>query len=150
LMDPQQRLMLELSWEALEDARLTPARLADGHSGVFVGVIADDYAALAAQYGPSAVAPHAMTGLHRSIIANRVSYFLGLRGPSMTVDTGQSSSLVSVHLACESLRSGESTVALAGGVNLNLIPETTDRIARFGALSPDGRCYTFDARANGY
>nr|WP_264349531.1 type I polyketide synthase [Streptomyces milbemycinicus] len=150
LMDPQQRLMLELSWEALEDARLTPARLADGRSGVFVGVIADDYAALAAQYGPSAVAPHAMTGLHRSIIANRVSYFLGLRGPSMTVDTGQSSSLVSVHLACESLRSGESTVALAGGVNLNLIPETTDRIARFGALSPDGRCYTFDARANGY
>ncbi|MBP8534577.1 beta-ketoacyl synthase, partial [Streptomyces sp. MK37H] len=150
LMDPQQRLMLELSWEALEDAGLTPGRLADGRSGVFVGVISDDYAALAAQHGPSAVAPHSMTGLHRSIIANRVSYFLGLRGPSMTVDTGQSSSLVSVHLACESLRSGESTVALAGGVNLNLIPETTDRIARFGALSPDGRCYTFDARANGY
>ncbi|WP_435857407.1 beta-ketoacyl synthase N-terminal-like domain-containing protein, partial [Streptomyces longwoodensis] len=150
LMDPQQRLALELGWEALEDAGLPPARLAGQRSGVFVGVIADDYAALSARLGADALGPHSMTGLHRSMIANRVSYVLGLRGPSMTVDTGQSSSLVSVHLACESLRTGESTVALAGGVNLNLLPETTDRVARFGALSPDGRCHTFDARANGY
>ncbi|MEU5770112.1 beta-ketoacyl synthase N-terminal-like domain-containing protein, partial [Streptomyces asoensis] len=150
LMDPQQRLALELGWEALEDAGLPPAGLAGQRSGVFVGVIADDYAALSARLGADALGPHSLTGLHRSMIANRVSYALGLRGPSMTVDTGQSSSLVSVHLACESLRTGESTVALAGGVNLNLLPETTERVARFGALSPDGRCHTFDARANGY
>ncbi|MGW1073400.1 type I polyketide synthase, partial [Streptomyces sp. NPDC002537] len=150
LMDPQQRLALELGWEALEDAGLPPDTLAGAPSGVFVGVITDDYAALSAQYGPGAVTPHSFTGLHRSIIANRVSYVLGLRGPSLTVDAGQSSSLVAVHLACESLRSGESAVALAGGVNLNLIQETTDRITAFGALSPDGRCHTFDARANGY
>lgn len=150
LMDPQQRLALELGWEALEDAGLPPTGLAGQRSGVFVGVIADDYAALSARLGADALGPHSMTGLHRSMIANRVSYVLGLRGPSMTVDTGQSSSLVSVHLACESLRTGESTVALAGGINLNLLPETTDRVARFGALSPDGRCHTFDARANGY
>ncbi|MEU5071977.1 beta-ketoacyl synthase N-terminal-like domain-containing protein, partial [Streptomyces asoensis] len=150
LMDPQQRLALELGWEALEDAGLPPADLAGQRSGVFVGVIADDYATLSARLGADALGPHSLTGLHRSMIANRVSYVLGLRGPSMTVDTGQSSSLVSVHLACESLRTGESTVALAGGVNLNLLPETTERVARFGALSPDGRCHTFDARANGY
>ncbi|MFI5967882.1 beta-ketoacyl synthase N-terminal-like domain-containing protein, partial [Streptomyces asoensis] len=150
LMDPQQRLALELGWEALEDAGLPPADLAGQRSGVFVGVIADDYATLCARLGADALGPHSLTGLHRSMIANRVSYVLGLRGPSMTVDTGQSSSLVSVHLACESLRTGESTVALAGGVNLNLLPETTERVARFGALSPDGRCHTFDARANGY
>lgn len=153
-MDPHQRLMLELSWQALEDAGIAPERLSaedGGHrTGVFTGVITDDYAALTTQLGPAAVTPHTMTGLHRSIIANRVSYALGLRGPSLTVDTGQSSSLVSVHLACESLRAGESTVALAGGVNLNLIADTTERIGAFGALSPDGRCYTFDSRANGY
>ncbi|MFG3054237.1 type I polyketide synthase [Kitasatospora sp. NPDC048239] len=149
-MDPHQRLVLELGWQALEDAGIAPDRLAGSRSGVFVGVITDDYASLTGQLGAAAVTPHTMTGLHRSIIANRLSYVLGLRGPSLTVDTGQSSSLVSVHLACESLRSGESTVALAGGVNLNLIPETTERIGTFGALSPDGRCYTFDARANGY
>ncbi|WRZ87654.1 type I polyketide synthase [Streptomyces sp. NBC_01007] len=149
-MDPHQRLMLELSWHALEDAGLVPARLAESRTGVFTGVITDDYASLTSRLGDDAVTAHTMTGLHRSIIANRVSYLLGLTGPSLTVDTGQSSSLVSVHLACESLRSGESTVALAGGVNLNLIPETTERIGRFGALSPDGRCYTFDSRANGY
>ncbi|WP_063763225.1 type I polyketide synthase [Streptomyces sp. NRRL WC-3742] len=149
-MDPHQRLALELGWHALEDARLAADRLTGRPAGVFLGVITDDYAALTGQLGPEAVTPHTMTGLHRSLIANRLSYVLGLRGPSLTVDTGQSSSLVSVHLACESLRRGESDLALAGGVNLNLIPETTERIGAFGALSPDGRCHTFDARANGY
>ncbi|MFJ9692894.1 type I polyketide synthase [Kitasatospora sp. NPDC101183] len=149
-MDPHQRLALELGWHALEDARLAADRLSGRPAGVFLGVITDDYAALTGQLGPAAVTPHTMTGLHRSLIANRLSYVLGLRGPSLTVDTGQSSSLVSVHLACESLRSGESELALAGGVNLNLVPETTERIGAFGALSPDGRCHTFDARANGY
>ncbi|MEV7018947.1 beta-ketoacyl synthase N-terminal-like domain-containing protein, partial [Streptomyces sp. NPDC093991] len=149
-MDPQQRLVLELSWEALEDAGIVPDTLTDRSTGVFVGAIWDDYAALLQRQGAHAIGAHSVTGLHRSIIANRVSYTLGLSGPSMTVDTGQSSSLVAVHLACESLRTGESEIAVAGGVNLNLIPESTISAAKFGALSPDGRCYTFDSRANGY
>ncbi|WP_410671459.1 type I polyketide synthase [Amycolatopsis sp. cmx-4-68] len=148
VMDPQQRLMLELGWEALEDAGHPPARLDADGAGVFVGAIWDDYAHLLHQH--AAVTQHTLTGTHRGVIANRVSYTLGLRGPSLTVDCGQSSSLVAVHLACESLRRGESAVALAGGVNLNLIPESALGAARFGGLSPDGRCFTFDARANGY
>ena len=148
-MDPQQRLMLELAWEALEHAGIVPAALRQTPGGVFVGAIAHDYAKLADRLG-SAAGPHSYTGTHRALIANRVSYFLRLTGPSLTVDTGQSSSLVAVQLACESLRRGESRLALAGGVNLNLLGETTEAIDRFGALSPDGRCYTFDERANGY
>ncbi|MFI0778068.1 type I polyketide synthase, partial [Streptomyces sp. NPDC021212] len=149
-MDPQQRLVLELSWEALEDARIVPERLRHTATGVFVGAIWDDYASLMSARGREAVTHHTVTGTHRSIIANRVSYAFGLQGPSLVVDSGQSSSLVSVHLACESLRRGESTLALAGGVNLNLVPESTIGMAKFGGLSPDGRCFTFDARANGY
>ncbi|MFJ7957743.1 type I polyketide synthase, partial [Streptomyces sp. NPDC096319] len=149
-MDPQQRLVLELAWEALEDAGIVPAALAGTATGVFVGAIADDYAALTHAAGPEATSAHTVTGLHRSIIANRVSYVLGLQGPSMVVDSAQSSSLVAVHLACESLRRGESVTALAGGVNLNLAPESTQALAAFGSLSPDGRCYSLDARANGY
>jgi len=149
-MDPQQRLMLELSWEALEDARTVPADLRGTRTGVFAGAIWDDYATLTYRHGAEAITPHTMTGVHRGILANRVSYALGLRGPSVAVDTGQSSSLVSVHLACESLRRGESELAVAGGVNLALAPESTTGSAAFGALSPDGRCFTFDERANGY
>ncbi|MEV8639109.1 beta-ketoacyl synthase N-terminal-like domain-containing protein, partial [Streptosporangium sp. NPDC051023] len=149
-MDPQQRLVLELAWEALEDAGLPPADLAGAGGGVFLGAMASDYATLLYQHGAEAVTRHTLAGLTRGILANRISYFLGLRGPSMTVDTAQSSALVAVHLACESLRSGESAVALAGGVNLNLVPESTVTADRFGGLSPDGRCFTFDARANGY
>jgi acyl transferase domain-containing protein len=148
-MDPQQRLVGELAWEALEDAGLPPDRLDAKRVGVFVGAIWDDYATLATQPGRP-TGRYAVTGLSRGLIANRVSYLLGLRGPSLVVDTAQSSSLVAIHLACESLRSGASTVALAGGVNLNLAPQTMLGTERFGALSPDGRCYTFDARANGY
>jgi pimaricinolide synthase PimS1 len=149
-MDPQQRLMLELSWEALEDAGIVPATLRDSRTSVFVGAIWDDYATLMHQQGIAAIGRHTVTGSHRSIIANRVSYTLGLHGPSLTVDAGQSSSLVAVHMACESLRRGESAVAIAGGVNLNILPESTMGAFQFGGLSPDGRCYTFDARANGY
>lgn len=149
-MDPQQRLVLELAWEALEDAHVRAATLRSTRTGVFVGAMWDDYATLHHRSGLTAISPHTVTGLHRSIIANRVSYFLGLNGPSLTVDSGQSSSLVSVHLACESLRKGESTIALAGGVNLNIVPESALGAAKFGGLSPDGRCFTFDARANGY
>ena len=150
VMDPQQRLMLELGWEAIEDAGVLPARLSGSHAGVFVGAIAGDYADLLQFHGPEAVTRYALTGLHKSVIANRLSYTLGLRGPSLTVDTGQSSSLVAVHLACESLRRGESEMALAGGVHLNLSPSGAVVASRFEGLSPDGRCFTFDARANGY
>ncbi|MFF1924896.1 beta-ketoacyl synthase N-terminal-like domain-containing protein, partial [Streptomyces sp. NPDC058221] len=148
--DPQQRLMLELGWEALEDARIVPAELMGSSTGVFIGAIWDDYARLLQRYGHEAITQHSLTGLHRSIIANRLSYTLGTVGPSLTVDTAQSSSLVAVLMACESIWRGESRLALAGGVNLNLVPESTITAARFRGLSPDGRSYTFDARANGY
>ncbi|WP_437438034.1 type I polyketide synthase [Streptomyces olivoreticuli] len=149
-MDPQQRLALELGWEVLEDAGVLPAAVRGGDTGVFVGVTADDYGALDRRRGPEAVGHHTLTGLNRSVIANRISHFLGLRGPSLVVDTGQSSSLVAVHLACESLRRGESATALAGGVQLNLVQDSAMAADRLGALSADGRCFTFDERANGY
>ncbi|WP_409467021.1 SDR family NAD(P)-dependent oxidoreductase [Amycolatopsis sp. GA6-003] len=140
--DPQQRLMLELSWEALEDAGTVPG---NGRVGVFFGAISGDFGSVT-----ETVSQHTATGLSRGLIANRVSYALGLRGPSLTVDSAQSSSLVAVHLASRSLRDGECEIALAGGVNLNLTQGAHDVIEAFGALSPDGRSYTFDARANGY
>jgi polyketide synthase 12 len=105
-MDPQQRLMLELGWEALEDAGHPPAGLRGGDLGVFVGAMADDYALLRGKRGPDAVGKHTLTGLQRSIIANRISYFLGAQGPSLAVDTGQSSSLVAVHLAARACAPG--------------------------------------------
>ncbi len=148
-MDPQQRLVLELAWEALEDAGIVPQRLRGTAAGAFVGAIAGDYGELVRRVAAT-ITRHALTGLGRGIIANRVSYVLGLRGPSLTVDAAQSSALVAVHLACQSLRGGESTLALAGGVNLNIALASALTAARFGALSPDGRCFTFDARANGY
>src|SRR5713226_9761837 len=149
-MDPQQRLMLELSWECLENARVAPDRLAGSQTGVFVGAISGDYSMVLDRRGPGSITAHTMTGLNRGMIANRVSYTLGLRGPSMTVDAAQSSSLVAVKMACESLRAGESTMAIAGGVHLNILAENSLSAAAFGGLSPDGRCFTFDARANGY
>ncbi|MEU0839646.1 type I polyketide synthase [Streptomyces sp. NPDC005962] len=149
-MDPQQRLALELGWEALEDAGTAPDRLAGGRAGVFVGAISDDYAAMVRQQSADAVTHHTLTGSHRSMIANRLSYLLGTRGPSLVVDSGQSSSLVAVHMACQSLRAGECDLALAGGVDLNLAFDGTLSVSRFGGLSPDGHCFTFDARANGY
>ncbi|MEU0663858.1 type I polyketide synthase, partial [Streptomyces lavendulocolor] len=149
-MDPQQRLLLELGWEALENAGIVPDTLRATATGVFVGAINGDYELLLHRSGREAIGRHSLTGTQRGMLANRLSYAFGLRGPSLTVDSGQSSSLVGVHLACESLRRGESTMALAGGVNLNLAPEGTIGTSKFGAMSPDGRCYTFDERANGY
>ncbi|WP_256914947.1 type I polyketide synthase, partial [Streptomyces hilarionis] len=148
-MDPRQRLALELSWTALEHAGLLPGSLRGGSTAVFLGATGDDYATLVHRHGEEAVSPYTLTGLSRGVIANRISYHLGLRGPSLTVDAAQSSSLVAVHLACESLRSGATDLALAGGVHLNLTPDSTLAFARAGVLSPDGHCYTFDARANG-
>ncbi|MFK0255996.1 SDR family NAD(P)-dependent oxidoreductase [Streptomyces sp. NPDC090445] len=149
-MDPQQRLALELSWEAVERSGTSPHALRGARVGVFVGVINDDYAALLHRQGPDAVSRHSLTGTQRSFVANRISYHLGLRGPSAVVDSGQSSSLVAVHLAVQSLLRGECDAVLAGGVNLVLADHGTRSLKSFEALSPDGRCYTFDARANGY
>ncbi|MCZ7458830.1 type I polyketide synthase [Streptomyces sp. WMMC940] len=150
VMDPQQRLLLEITWEALENAGIVAGSLDGSPTAVFVGTAREDYTSLLYRQGAAAITQHTVAGTHRGIIANRVSYALGLNGPSITVDTSQSSSLVAVHLACESLRSGEAELALAAGVNLNLLAEGVMGAERFGGLSPDGRCFTFDARANGY
>jgi acyl transferase domain-containing protein/NADPH:quinone reductase-like Zn-dependent oxidoreductase/acyl carrier protein len=148
-MDPQQRLILELAWEALEDAGIVPATLRGSGTGVFCGAMWHDYGKLCGG-DPTVIAQYTATGHDLSIIAARVSYLLGLQGPSLTVSTACSSSLVAVHLACQSLRTGEAAVALAGGVNLVLAPESTVAMSKFGAMAPDGRSKAFDARANGY
>ncbi|MGP3974371.1 type I polyketide synthase [Streptomyces sp. 8N114] len=145
-MDPQQRLLLEVTWEALERAGQPPDRLVGTSTGVFVGVVVNDYDKVST--GERDI--YTVTGNGHSFPAGRLSYVLGLHGPSMVVDTACSSSLVAIHLACQSLRAQESTMALAGGVSLMLAPDMTDMMARARALSPDGRCKTFDARANGY
>jgi len=148
-LDPQQRLLLEVAWEALEDAGQVPDRLAGGRVGVFVGISTNDYGRLPKAEGESGDA-HALTGNAASIAANRISYVFDFRGPSLSVDTACSSSLVAVHLACRSLADGESSLALAGGVNLILAPEILANFAKAGFLAPDGRCKAFDARADGY
>ena len=150
VMDPQQRLILELSWEALEEAGISTDSLAGSRTGVFIGAMSGDYAELVGRRSIEAQTHYALTGTNRSIIANRVSYHLGLRGPSVTVDAAQSSGLVAVHMAAESLRTGAATMALAGGVSLNILLDTALRAAKSRALSPDGRAYVFDARANGF
>ena len=148
-MDPQQRLLLEVSWEALENAFIPPPSLAGSRTGVFIGISSYDYSRL--QFDdPNKIDAYAGTGNAHSIAANRLSYLFDLRGPSMAVDTACSSSLVAAHLACQSLRSGESDVALVGGVNLILTPELTITFSQARMLSPDGRCKTFDASADGY
>ncbi|MEU0398507.1 beta-ketoacyl synthase N-terminal-like domain-containing protein, partial [Streptomyces sp. NPDC006208] len=149
-MDPRQRMALELSWAALEDAGTTPDSLRGSATAVFLGATGDDYMSLVHRHGPDAVSHHSLAGLSRGLIANRISHWFGFHGPSLAVDTAQSSSLVAVHLAAESLRSGQARLALAGGVHLNMVPEGTLAFARAGALSPDGRSRTFDARANGF
>ncbi|AZM55236.1 type-I PKS [Streptomyces sp. WAC 01529] len=150
VMDPRQRMVLELGWTALEDACLPPESLRGSATAVFLGATGDDYASLVHRQGGDALSHHSIAGLSRGLIANRLSHQLGLHGPSLTLDTAQSSSLVAVHMACESLRSGTADLALAGGVHLNLVPESTIAFARSGALSPDCRSHTFDARANGF
>jgi acyl transferase domain-containing protein len=148
-VDPQQRLFLEVAWEALESAGIPPASLAESRTGVYAGVIGNDYALLQAHdLGDMDI--FSGTGISHSILANRVSYILDLRGPSVALDTACSSSLVTVHLACRSLRDGESDLALAGGVNLVLSPATTVALSRAQMMSPDGRCKAFDAAADGY
>src|SRR6478736_1891038 len=150
-MDPQHRLLLELAWEALEDAGLAPGSLAGQETGVFVGVSFDDYARLAAHSGdPARIDAYSALGAARPLAAARLSYHLGLQGPSLLVDTLCSSSLLAIHLAMQSLRHGECHTALAGGANLILDPGATIASCKLRALAPDGRCKTFDAAADGY
>ncbi|CPR07641.1 polyketide synthase [Mycobacterium bohemicum DSM 44277] len=149
-MDPRQRLALELAWEVLEDAFVVPATLRGRQVAVYLGAMTDDYALLTLRESADVLDHHSFPGVSRAMIANRISYALGLRGPSMTVDSGQSSSLVAVHLACEALRAGESELAIAGGVHLNAAPETDRLEDEFGARSGSGHTYAFDSRADGY
>ena len=148
-MDPQQRLLLEVTWEALQDAGQVPERLAGTQAGVFIGIATNDYGRI--QWDDLAqIDAYAGTGNALSIAANRISYVFDFRGPSLAIDTACSSSLVAVHLACTSLRNGESTLAVAGGVNLILSPAIAINFTKAGAMAPDGRCKSFDARADGY
>jgi hybrid polyketide synthase / nonribosomal peptide synthetase FtdB len=149
-MDPQQRLLLEVASEALEDAGLVPERLQGTRTGVFVGVMTNDYARLVPADELEAIDAYSGTGTAYCITANRLSYVFGLKGPSLAVDTACSSSLVAVHLACQSLRLGECSIALAGGVNVILWPGHTVYFTRAGLMAPDGRCKTFDERADGF
>ena len=149
-LDPQQRLLLEVAWEALEDAGVPAHGLLGGRGGVFIGATNTDYRDLLARLPRGELDVYTVTGNLLSVAAGRLAYTLGLQGPCMTVDTVCSSSLVVVHLACASLRAGECDLALAGGVNLVLSPETMDGMARTQALSPEGRCKTFDALADGF
>ncbi|AKQ65677.1 Malonyl CoA-acyl carrier protein transacylase [Myxococcus hansupus] len=147
-MDPQQRFFLEVSWEALEHAGIPPRQLQGTRTGVFAGVHAKDYAFVTGG-GLEKVGTHYSTGVDASYVAGRLSYLLGLEGPSMAVDTACSSSLSAVHLACQSLRTEESTLAIAGGVKLILAPHLSVFLSKAGALSPTSRCRTFDREADG-
>ncbi len=151
-MDPQQRLLLEVAWEALEVAGLSPEAMSGQSTGVFVGIGAADYAKVFMHYENyyRCIDAHVGTGNALSIAANRVSYVLDLRGPSIAVDTACSSSTVAIHSAIQSLRNRECNAAIAGGVNLILTPETTIAFSKAHMLSTDGHCRPFDSGANGY
>ena len=148
-MDPQQRLVLQLAWEALENAGHAPSGLAGTRAGIYLGIANGDYGrALFAH--PASIDPYFSTGTAFSIASGRLAYFLGVHGPAVSIDTACSSSLVSVHLACQGLRLGECDLALAGGVNLILTPELNVNFSKAGMMARDGRCKTFDAAGDGY
>ena len=148
-MDPQQRIMLEVAWEALEDAGCNPRRLAGSRTGVYVGALWHDYEIVHARSGATHTA-HSAVGQSVDVIATRVSFALGLQGPSLVVNTGCSASLVALHLACQALRSGECVAALVGGTNVMLSPDVMVGLTRFGGLAPDGLSKAFSAAANGF
>ncbi len=148
-LDPQHRLLLEVSWEALEHAGLAPKSVAGSQGGVFVGLSQSDYAFLAADAGALGQM-YGFSGSAASLASGRIAHTLGLRGPALTVDTAGSSSLLAVHLACRSLHDGESDLALAGGCMVMLEPRTLTSMSGQGMLSPTGRCRTFDVGADGY
>ncbi|HEV2300650.1 MAG TPA: SDR family NAD(P)-dependent oxidoreductase, partial [Stellaceae bacterium] len=148
-MDPQQRILLELAWHALEDAGIPAAQLSGSLAGVYIGASARDYADL--RIGdPASGGPHFMTGNALGVLANRISHVFDLRGPSLAIDTACSSSLVALHHACEALRAGQVPAAIVGGVNLLLAPYPFLGFCRAGMLSRRGRTFAFDARADGY
>jgi acyl transferase domain-containing protein/NAD(P)-dependent dehydrogenase (short-subunit alcohol dehydrogenase family) len=150
-IDPQQRLLLEVSWEALEHAGQAPLRLENSKTGVYFGLCANDYSYLQILSGDRGLLnTHFTSGIAQSVAAGRLSYLLGLQGPSLAVDTACSSSLVAVHLACQALRNGDCRMALAGGVNLILAPELFIALSHSRMLAPDGRCKTFSAAADGF
>ncbi|CCK65111.1 phthiocerol type I polyketide synthase PpsB [Mycobacterium canetti] len=148
-MDPQQRMLLEVAWEALEHAGIPPDSLGGTRAAVMMGVYFNEYQSMLAA-SPQSVDAYSGTGNAHSITVGRISYLLGLRGPAVAVDTACSSSLVAVHLACQSLRLRETDLALAGGVSITLRPETQIAISAWGLLSPQGRCAAFDAAADGF
>ena len=150
-MDPQQRLVLEVSWEALEHAGQSPVRLGHTRTGVYIGICSNDYAQLLLEAGnPALVDMYYASGIAHSIASGRLSYVFGLQGPSISVDTACSSSLVAIHLACQGLRNRECRLALAGGVNVILSPEIFSALSRARMLAADGKCKTFDAAADGF
>ena len=149
-MDPQQRLLLEVSWEALEYGGIAPEQLRNTETGVFVGITTNDYLQIQISGDRTNIDAFSTTGNCLNAVAGRLSYTLGLHGPSMIVDTACSSSLVAIHLACQSLRNQECELALAGGVNVIISPVSTIATCRARMLAPDGRCKTFDATADGF
>jgi phthiocerol/phenolphthiocerol synthesis type-I polyketide synthase C len=150
-MDPQQRLFIEVAWEALEDAGIPPHTIRGTQTSVFVGVTAYDYMlTLSGTMRPEELDAYVLTGNSANFAAGRTAYLLGARGPAVVLDTACSSSLVAIHLACQSLRWRESDTALVGGTNLLLSPGTSIACSRWGMLSPEGQCKTFDAGADGY
>jgi acyl transferase domain-containing protein/aryl carrier-like protein len=151
LMDPQQRLLLEVTANALEDGGLPMERISGTRTAVFIGISSFDYAGIQQGRGQlKSIDAHSNTGGALSIAANRISYFFDLLGPSLVLDTACSSSLLAVHLACQSIWRAESSMAIAGGVNVLIRPEPFIGFSRLGMLSPDGRCRAFDAGANGF
>ncbi|MFI4954278.1 MAG: SDR family NAD(P)-dependent oxidoreductase [Gammaproteobacteria bacterium] len=151
MLDPQQRLILETSWHALEEARINPLSLKDSQTGVYIGISGSDYmSSLLKNEQASEIDAYLASGNALSAAAGRLSYTLGLRGPSLAIDTACSSSLVAIHEACEALRHGACTLALSGGVNLILLPEININLSKAHMLSPEGHCKTFDAGADGY
>ncbi len=150
-IDPQQRMLLEVTYEAFEDAGLKLDELSGSKTAVYVGVFTNDYWDIqVASEQKDDLSPQVAMGVILTAIANRISYTFNLKGPSVTIDTACSSSLVGVHLACQSIWSGESKQAIAGGVNVMLRPETSIMMSKGNFLSPDGYCKSFDSRANGY
>ncbi len=149
-MDPQQRLALEVAWEALEHAGVAPERLAGSATGVFLGICNNDHFQRVLDRGNETIDAYLASGNAHSVASGRIAYFLGLQGPALSIDTACSSSLVALHVACQSVRSGESRVALAGGVNMMCAPQTTISLTKAHMLAPDGRCKTFAAAADGF